>query len=527
MQMQMRSATLIVTMAGSLVLQGCTRDSAGDAARAMAQGDAFAKAGKDGQAAIEYRRAIQKAPRLTEAHAKLADVAARLHDARTATTEIIAVANLEPANATAQLRAMSAYRVAGRTDDAAAMLQRALTASPSDPVVHAAAAEYYMQVRRPAEAEPHLAALAASPSADPFALGDFYSLEQRWREAEAEFRRLERVRPDRAAEARLRLATLLYSTNRSSEADEVVASIVTANPRSVAAWLLRARARLRERKPDEAKRAFASALAIDADSVDALAGLTAIDLDAKRDNEAIARLERALARTPQSVPVLTLMAQALARTGATSRAAQTLTQIIAIQPSVLDAYLLLGRLYLQQGHLEEARHSYENMAAQGEGALAARTMIGMILEAEGKQAEARAAYEQVLQTHPDAAVAANNLAWMDLQAGRLDEALRCALIASDGLRRLPQVQDTLGWVYYQKGDVLNALTHLTEAVDAQPGNPLFRAHLGLAYAKDGSVDRAREELARALSTADDFRGRAEAEAGLRELPPSKSTAAAR
>ncbi len=75
----------------------------------------------------------------------------------------------------------------------------------------------------------------------------------------------------------------------------------------------------------------------------------------------------------------------------------------------------------------------------------------MILQMEGKNAEAQKQYEKVMTLDPRAPVAANNLAWIYAESGaNLDVALQLAQTAKAGLPDSPEVDDTLGWVYYKK-----------------------------------------------------------------------------
>ena len=49
-------------------------------------------------------------------------------------------------------------------------------------------------------------------------------------------------------------------------------------------------------------------------------------------------------------------------------------------------------------------------------------------------------------------VAANNLAWMFAETGEnLDMALQLAQAATRRVPEQPEIQDTLGWIYYKKG----------------------------------------------------------------------------
>jgi len=62
-------------------------------------------------------------------------------------------------------------------------------------------------------------------------------------------------------------------------------------------------------------------------------------------------------------------------------------------------------------------------------------MVGTLLIVQNKAADARRSYSRALEIDPNAAVAANNLAWLQAEAGEnLDVALNLAQLAK---RQLP------------------------------------------------------------------------------------------
>jgi Flp pilus assembly protein TadD len=147
----------------------------------------------------------------------------------------------------------------------------------------------------------------------------------------------------------------------------------------------------------------------------------------------------------------------------------------------------------------------------------------MILEAQGKKAEAQAKFERVLQLDAEAPVAANNLAWLYVENdGNLDVALQLAQTAKRKLTDTPEVNDTLGFIYYKKNLPALAIPPLQLSVEKDPNNPLFHYHLGLAYAKAGNSTQARVSLSRALALKPDFNGAQEARTVLDSLKGSAS-----
>jgi len=109
-------------------------------------------------------------------------------------------------------------------------------------------------------------------------------------------------------------------------------------------------------------------------------------------------------------------------------------------------------------------------------------------------------YQKALELKPDNAMASNNLAYVLLQTGGdINTALSLAQAARRGAPESPNAADTLGWVYYQKGEYKSAIDLFQEALQLnkkmkRPDDPTFHYHLGLAYAKADQPDLAKHEL---------------------------------
>jgi tetratricopeptide (TPR) repeat protein len=199
-------------------------------------------------------------------------------------------------------------------------------------------------------------------------------------------------------------------------------------------------------------------------------------------------------------------------------AERALRNAIAADPSYLDAYQALARLLLTEHRIDDALHEFEAITAREPQSVPAHTMAGILLEQEGRVADARAHYEQALAADPRAAVAANNLAWLMTEAGEnLDMALQLAQSAKAQLPDRPEVNDTLGWIYYRKGLTTLSVSSLTQSVAGDPKDPTYQYHLGLALAQQGDKERARVALERALSLKPNFSGADDARSVLKSL----------
>jgi tetratricopeptide (TPR) repeat protein len=100
---------------------------------------------------------------------------------------------------------------------------------------------------------------------------------------------------------------------------------------------------------------------------------------------------------------------------------------------------------------------------------------------------------------------------MYAQSGaNLDEALKLAQTAKQGLQNSPEIDDTLGWVYYKKDLGSLAVRAFADAVQKDARNPVYHYHLGLAYLLAQDRPNGRASLERALAISKDFDGASDA-----------------
>jgi tetratricopeptide (TPR) repeat protein len=192
--------------------------------------------------------------------------------------------------------------------------------------------------------------------------------------------------------------------------------------------------------------------------------------------------------------------------------------VIQIEPSHLTAYGSLAQIFVRQGRLDEALVELDELIERDSRPVAALTLAGMLLDSQGKTAAARERYERALQADPDAPVAANNLAWIHAHSGgNLDIALQLARTAYGKLPKAPEVQHTLGVVYYKKELLSEAIRTLKETVALRPANAVYHYHLGLAYEKADDRSNAVHHLSRALTLNSNFEGAVNARALLNSL----------
>src|SRR5262249_8770923 len=157
-------------------------------------------------------------------------------------------------------------------------------------------------------------------------------------------------------------------------------------------------------------------------------------------------------------------------------ALQSFRTAIERQPKNLAGYRALAELYLRQNNNEEALKAVRiGLEQQPESMVLHLTLAG-VLERKGDYEGAIAEYEELLKRDPGSMVVANNLASL-LSDYRTDKASldrAYSLIPILRKSQVPSFKDTVGWIYYQRGDYKSAVQLLEEAATALPDQAMVR-----------------------------------------------------
>lgn len=165
-----------------------------------------------------------------------------------------------------------------------------------------------------------------------------------------------------------------------------------------------------------------------------------------------------------------------------------------VQPRMHMAKLLTG-----QKKLNEALEQYQQIESVNPAHVPTLISMGVIYDTLGNVSQAEAYYRKVLELNPKHADAANNLAFiLSERKEAVDEAFEYASIAREEDPKNPNVLDTMGWVFYQKGNYLNALSELEESLKIKPDSALACFHYGMALYRTKAFEKARQYFKKAL-----------------------------
>jgi len=116
-------------------------------------------------------------------------------------------------------------------------------------------------------------------------------------------------------------------------------------------------------------------------------------------------------------------------------------------------------------------------------------------------------YAKLLESNPDSPIILNNYAYhLSVQAKDLDRALEMSQKAVTAAPGNAPYLDTLGWIYFQKGEYEKAKNYIEQAMELSPNTAEVIEHLGDVYEKLGDLAMA-EQLWRKAYELDDRRMR--------------------
>jgi tetratricopeptide (TPR) repeat protein len=426
----------------------------------------------------------------------------------------------EPGNVRVLVLKATWLAAGNELDGAARAARAALDADPESWVAHDLLGSIYVSRRRPEDAlKAFNEALRLNPRAltTQIALADLHRSQGRTEASIGFAEGAVRAAPE-SAMARTTLVRSLLAHGEHARARTELQPLISGGRDAEAVQTLLGEIEVLQHNVTAARTAFARAAMLNPASAEAVAGLIRLDLRDKAYAQAVQRVQEFTKRAPANPRGFFLAAQTYANANDIPQAVSSARKAIELDADYLEAYALLGQLYIRERKLEAARQEFERLVERHPMDIGAHTMIGILLQIEQRHAEATKVYEKVLTLDPRAVVAANNLAYTYASAGHsLDVALSLAQTAKVGRPDDPDVNDTLGWIYYKRNLPTMAIEPLELSVRKNPGHATYQYHLGMAYLSSGDKIRGRATLQKALALQHDFEGAAEARKALEQL----------
>lgn len=194
----------------------------------------------------------------------------------------------------------------------------------------------------------------------------------------------------------------------------------------------------------------------------------------------------------QRPEVLYFLGKALAKLQKYNDAERILLQSYTKQPHIKTA-LFLAELYGRQNNANKGIAFIEqHIKLQGDAPPLQAMLAQLSLTTNAELAIAT--YETMLKEQPDNVLALNNLAWLMLEKGETQSALRYAKKAYELRPNHPDVLDTYGKILLDTDDAQQAKTMFEASLKARPNSPEVQMHYAEALAKTGNKEKAKNLL---------------------------------
>lgn len=273
-------------------------------------------------------------------------------------------------------------------------------------------------------------------------------------------------------------------------------------PAFPAAMIGLAQIRASQNRIPEATTLLENALQTDPRATNALDLLIAFDLAAKQPKKALDRINALLTRVPHDGPLYKVLTDLDIKIGDLDGARTAAAQALQIDPSDEEAIQYQANIEVAAGRPDQAVAIWQGWIANHPNDADALTLAGEVCENKGDVRQAVTYYRKAVRVAPGHGMASNNLAGLLADTGtHLDEALAMAKAARSTYPSFSATADTLGWVYYQRGNYSLAHDQFEDAIKADPKNPDAEYHMGLNYEKQGNKPLAAAHLKKAIAVA--------------------------
>ncbi|MCU0590324.1 MAG: tetratricopeptide repeat protein [Desulfobacterales bacterium] len=204
----------------------------------------------------------------------------------------------------------------------------------------------------------------------------------------------------------------------------------------------------------------------------------------KKNAEALPEFRQVTAESRFFQDAVVHIAFILQEQGKVQEAIEQLQEMAQKNPENVEYKYYLASIFEESGRYDEAENHLKQALAKDPENSRYLFRLGVVYDKQKKKESSIEAMRRVITLDPKNASALNYLGYTYADLGQnLDEAEQLIL---EALKYKPDdgfITDSLGWVYYKKGDYQKALRYLKKASEMVPEDPVILEHVGDAYLK--------------------------------------------
>lgn len=361
-------------------------------------------------------------------------------------------------------------KTGGKADEVAALINKAITANPTEPAPHIALVGLYLSTKESRKA------LAAAQDA----LG---------------------VLPDRPE--------ILDAAGRAQQAAEEYNQALTTYsklaglvPNSPQPYLRMAEINLVAKNKDAAMQNLNKALSVKPDSLETQRAIMMLDLEAGKTDAALTVARNVQKQRPKESAGYVLEGDVYALKKSWPEAISAYKNGIK-QSGATELAIKTHAALNSSGKSSEADGFADGWLKEHAKDMQFRLYLAESATARKDFATASKLYKILVDVQPDNALLLNNLAW-SLAQNKDPKAVDYAEKAYKLAPEQAAIADTLGGLLVDKGDTARGIELLQKAVSLAPQNPPIRLNYAKALAKAGKKDEAKKELEELSKLGDKF-----------------------
>jgi Flp pilus assembly protein TadD len=295
----------------------------------------------------------------------------------------------------------------------------------------------------------------------------------------------------------------MMGQKRFDDSRVVLDGMLKVNPSSPEATFELGVLNLAEKKYKDAETTFRRAYELNPANPRGLMGVVETYMAQGMSDKALQLLQSECAKTPTRMDFHLALGNVEVRAGRFDMAIGEFRTVLANTPPGTKGqgqlYLQIGETYRRKGDFAAAVSAFQEARKTLPDDENLLSVLAMTLGAANRWPEARQVYEATMKLDPSNGIILNNLAYgMAEHNGDLDQALTLAQQAKRMLPTMPEVSDTLGWIYLKKNLPDQAMPIFQELITKNPLRPTFHYHLAMAMAQKGDKAQAKDEVKKAL-----------------------------
>ncbi len=398
------------------------------------------------------------------------------------------------------------YATLGNFDKAAESLEKLLTIDPSNAGIEKLLAEYYQRAKKYDKALHTINDVLQFSPDDLDARerkANIYLAQGKWEEGAKEYGQIMK-NPKVPLDAKLRIgASYFTQAVKDSTLMPVAKKFFETMNADTVSWQVKmylGAIAVAEHQDSLAIDYFKEASKLASWNVEVWVRLGGLYFDNKKYDDAAKVMKEAVKSFPEDFRVNLILGLSLAQANKNEESLPYLKKAVELDSTDINALSAYGYTLSQLNKNDEAV-KYLKMALRASPKdVNLLGTLGLIYDGQKKWELCDSVYSTALEIDSTNALVNNNYAYSLSERGiRLDEAEKMATLAIDKEPKNASYLDTMGWIYYKKGDYEKAKEYITKALKFDGGKPDVLEHMGDVEFKIGDKTKAKEYWEKALS----------------------------